>query len=129
MKTIRVLIIESHPKVRLALAARLRAAQGIQVVAAKEGVEDGLQAIAELKPDVVLIDSRAAQAPAAGPETTLERLASKPLGLIVLTTYCDERERAALLQAGACYYLLKNVQSELLLDSIADAALASPPKA
>lgn len=129
MKTIRVLIIESHPKVRLALAARLRAAQGIQVVAAKEGVEDGLQAIAELKPDVVLIDSRAAQAPAAGQETTLERLASKPLGLIVLSTYCDERERAALLQAGACYYLLKNVQSELLLDSIADAALASPPKA
>ena len=127
MQAIRVLIIESHPKVRLALAARLRAAEGIDVVAVTVDTSTGLEAAAEFEPHVVLIDSKAAHAGPGGLRKTLIDLTRCSPHIIVLTTYSDEAEKTAVLRAGAERYLLKDVQSDLLIDSIFDTAADLPP--
>lgn len=120
MQAIRVLIVECHPKVRLALAARLRAAEGIEVVAVTVDPNTGLKAAAEFEPHVVLIDSKSAQAGPGGLRETLIALAEFSSHIIVLTTYSDEAEKKAVLGAGAERYLLKDVQSDLLISSIFD---------
>lgn len=118
MKAIRVLIIETHPQVRKALAARLRTSTVIEVVDATADADDGLKASLELNPDVVLVDSKAARH--IGPETgsLLNTLVQTKNNVIILATYSDENERRELLRAGARHYLLKDVQSEFLIDTI-----------
>lgn len=128
MRAIRVLIIESHPKVRLALAARLGTAQGIEVVAVTVDTNAGLQAVAEFKPDVVLIDSKSAHAGPGGLRQTLMAIAQCSPHIIVLTTYSDEAEKNDVLEAGAQQYLLKDVQSDLLINSIIDTSADLSPR-
>ena len=128
MQAIRVLIIESHPKVRLALAARLRAAEGIEIVAVTVDTNAGLEAAAECEPHVVLIDSKSAQSGPGGLQETMSALAECSPHIIVLTTYSDEAEKIAVLRAGAERYLLKDVQSDLLINSIFDTSADLSPR-
>lgn len=118
MKPIRVLIIETHSKVRRALAARLRTSTAIEVVDATANADEGLEACTQLAPDVVLVDSKAARQAGRSPRTLLEALVQSKTNVIVLATYSDEDERSDLLHAGAQRYLLKDFQSEHLIDTI-----------
>ncbi len=55
MKKTQVLIIDEHPHVRRALAARLATTPNIQVTATAASIEEGLVASAQKHPDIVLL--------------------------------------------------------------------------
>ncbi len=128
MKLVHVLIIETHPKVRLALAARLREAKSMQVIAATGDPQEALQAMESFRPDVALLDSRAALKHEHQKTPLLHHLAERGIGIIVLSTYVDENERAALFNAGANHYILKDVNSTLLIQTISDLASELPSR-
>jgi DNA-binding NarL/FixJ family response regulator len=120
VKKTRVLIIDEHPSVLRALAARLATTPHIQVIATAKDLPEGRK-LAELKhPDAVLLGLRALRK--ARETTGIKALASEldryQAGLIVLTTLAVEDERKAMLAAGAKRYLLKDIDSRRLIAEI-----------
>ena len=122
---IRVLIIDENPTVREALMARLSAVPELEVVATAWSFEQGLEALRAWQPDVVLLELKGRSRYGLDPIGTIFRaMSGLPVGVIVLTSYQDDLERAIALQAGAQRYLLKDIDSDLLIGEIAAVAEA-----
>jgi DNA-binding NarL/FixJ family response regulator len=113
----RVFLIEEHEKVRQALAARLRMSPGIILVGQAGEAEKALEEVRKSRPDVVLVEIK--RGDGMGLEIVRE-VASLPWSprVVVLTTYESSWERTAAKRAGACDYILKQLDSEELVDSI-----------
>ncbi len=126
MEKIRVLIIDEHPAVCEALAARLRAVPSIEVVGALSAFPETLEAVDQAQADVVLLDLidksdarlQAGTAPAPG---------GCQVGVIVLTSYIDEIERNCVMRAGARRYLLKDIDTLRLISEIEAVAREAAP--
>jgi DNA-binding NarL/FixJ family response regulator len=124
MKPVRVLIVDRNPVVRGALAARLRTARGLEVVHTAAFLREALPRITAAPPQLVLLDSRSFEnepdlRQAADLVHTVRKLGPR---IVVLATFADGGEREALLQAGVDRYLLKDIDSEALIASIAEVA-------
>jgi DNA-binding NarL/FixJ family response regulator len=132
MKQIKVLIIDEHLAVRRALAARLDSFSHICVVASAASFAEGLEQVDRHQPDIILLEL-AGTRDRLNPVGEMHRaLAGHPAGIIVLTSYADEDEREAALQAGARRFLLKRIDSAQLLkeiESVAGEVAASGPTA
>jgi two-component system NarL family response regulator len=119
MKKIRVLIVDEHVAVRQALATRLSAYAHIEVVATARSFQEGLERTRAFHPDVILLEIKGASSLQPDPVGEMSKVfGDHPAGIIVLTSYADEREREAALQAGARRYLLKHIDSSRLLSEI-----------
>lgn len=119
MKIIKVLIVDEHLAVRQALAARLRAFSHIEVVATAQDFREGLKCARTTQPDVILLELKGTSSLQPNPVGEMkEALADHPAGIMVLTSYADDDEREAALEAGACRYLLKHIDSTRLLNEI-----------
>ena len=118
MDQIKVLIVEEHFAVRRALAARLNSFSHIEVVATACNFSEGLEQVGRCQPDVILLELKGTR-DLLNPVGEMNRaLAGHPAGIIVLTSYADDGEREAALQAGARRYLLKQIDSARLLSEI-----------
>jgi two-component system, NarL family, response regulator LiaR len=119
MDQIRVLIIDEHGAVRRALAARLGSYPEVKVVAAAGCFQEGLERACSIQPDVILLElkGKSGRRPDQVGEMA-KALAGKPVGIIVLTSYAIDDERAAALNAGARRYLVKHIDSALLVAEI-----------
>ena len=119
--TLRLLVVDDHPVVRMGLVARLSEHDDFEVVGeAADGAEAVLLA-ARLTPDVVLMDLRMPVMD--GPEATAKMLASPPApAVLVLTTYDTDADIVRAVEAGANGYLLKDAPRETLADAIRRAA-------
>jgi two-component system nitrate/nitrite response regulator NarL len=121
MNVIRVLIIDDHTLFRSGIKLLLERQEGFEVVGEAGDGLDGAKRAKKLKPDVVLLDLHM-------PGTS--GLAAIPLLLeeapqaqiIMLTVSEDAEDLLDALRAGACGYLLKNIDTDFLLDSIRRAA-------
>lgn len=119
MGDIRILILDEYAAVCQALAARLSAFSGITVVGATHIFAEGLQLLRLLEPDVVLLELKVKGELTLDPAGRISQVSTVwPGGIIILTSFLDELERAAALQAGARRYLLKNINSEQLIAEI-----------
>lgn len=118
MKQINVLIIENHVAVRRALAARLDSFSHINVVATTANFAEGLELVDRFRPDVILLELKGARGLLNPVGDMNQAIASYPAGIIVLTSYADDEEREAALQAGANRFLLKQIDSARLLHEI-----------
>ena len=119
MNNIRVLIVDEHVEVRRALAARLGAYTHIEVVATARSFQEGLERVRAFQPDVILLEIKGASNLQPNPVGEMAKvLGDHPTGIIVLTSYADDTEREAALQAGARRYLLKHIDSARLLSEI-----------
>lgn len=118
---INVLITDDHLIVREGLRLILETADGIDVVGEAVNGKDCLSQVAELAPDVVLMDL---QMPGMDGLTALQHLRrDRPeVAIIILTTYNEDEMMLKGLQAGARGYLLKDTDRETLLDTIRAAA-------
>ena len=119
--TLRLLVVDDHPVVRMGLVAMLSEHADFEVVGeAADGAEAVLQA-SRLIPDVVLMDLRMPVMD--GAEATAKMLASPTApAVLVLTTYDTDADIVRAVEAGANGYLLKDAPRETLADAIRRAA-------
>lgn len=121
MKPIRVLIVDDHTLFRSGIKLLLERQAGFEVVGeAGDGLE-GVKRAKQLKPDVVLLDLH--MPGTSGLEAIPLLREEAPLTqVIMLTVSEDADDLLEALRAGARGYLLKNIETDFLLDSIRRAA-------
>jgi two-component system, NarL family, response regulator len=114
---IRILLVDDHTILREGLAAVLNAVDGFEVVGQAGDGHAALTAFRDLAPDVAIVDLR--MRPMDGVELTKAmREVNANARVILLTTYDTDEEIFRGLRAGASSYLLKDVDSAKLADTI-----------
>jgi len=113
----RVLIVDDHPVVRQGLRSLLSQYPDIQVVGEADGSPAALGLIADLRPDVVLLDIRLAGPSGLELARQLRRSGAEAR-VIILTSHDDEAYLMEAAQAGVHGYLLKSASAELLAEAI-----------
>ena len=116
---IRVLLADDHAVVREGLRSFLQTQDGIDVVGeAADGVTASRLA-QELTPDVVIMDMVMPEGGGVGAIEALRK--SRPeVRVLVLSSYIDDAQVFAAIQAGAAGYLLKDVEPDALAQAIRD---------
>jgi two-component system NarL family response regulator len=114
---IRILLVDDHTILREGLAAVLNAVDGFEVVGQAGDGQTALDAFRQLAPDVAIVDLR--MKPMDGVQLTQAmREQNANARVILLTTYDTDEEIFRGLRAGASSYLLKDVDSARLADTI-----------
>jgi two-component system NarL family response regulator len=114
---IRILLVDDHTILREGLAAVLNAVEGFEVVAQAGDGQAALDLFRNLAPDVAIVDLR--MRPMDGVQLThAMREENANARVILLTTYDTDEEIFRGLRAGASSYLLKDVDSVRLADTI-----------
>jgi two-component system, NarL family, response regulator LiaR len=106
---IRVLVVDDHEVVRGGLRAFLELQDGIEVAGEAADGEQAIQAVARIRPDVVLMDLVMPRTDGIEALRVL-RERSPDTRVIVLTSFLDEDKLLPALRSGAAGYLLKNAQ-------------------
>jgi DNA-binding NarL/FixJ family response regulator len=123
--TIRLLIVDDDPLVRSALTFMLGGQPDLEVVGEAGDGQAGLDAAADLGPDVVLTDIRMPRM--SGLDATRRLLAGDdPPRVIVLTTFDADEYVAEALAAGADGFLLKDTAPPQVVDAIRKVADGEP---
>jgi two-component system nitrate/nitrite response regulator NarL len=121
MNVIRVLIIDDHTLFRSGIRLLLERQEGFEVVGEAGDGLDGAKRAKTLKPDVVLLDLH--MPGTSGLAAIPLLLEEAPQAQIVMLTVSEDAEDLLdAMRAGACGYLLKNIDTDFLLDSIRRAA-------
>jgi len=105
---IRVLIAEDQQLIREGIASLLRIQDGIDVVGTATDGQQAIELVAELAPDIVLMDVRMPTMDGVQ-ATTLICAQFSTCKVLMLTTFDDEEYIVKALQAGAKGYLLKDI--------------------
>jgi two-component system, NarL family, response regulator DevR len=117
VKPIRLLLVDDHQVVRVGLRTVLHNHQGITVVGEAGSKADAVRVAKRLKPDVVLMDVRLPGG--SGVEACRDILANHPTTRVLfLTSFADEEFALAAVLAGAKGYVIKTIDSDLLIQSI-----------
>ena len=110
-------MVDDHEVVRVGLRTVLHNHYGITVVGEAGTKSAAVRAAKRLLPDIVLMDVRLPDG--SGVEACRDILASHPTTRIIfLTSYADDDSVLASVVAGAQGYVLKNIDSRLLIRSI-----------
>jgi DNA-binding NarL/FixJ family response regulator len=118
---IRVLIADDHAVVRAGIRAALEKAPDIQIVGEAQDGAEVQQLVAELQPDVLLLDLRM---PGLRP-TDLEawvRQRYPEIATLVLTAHDRNAYLTAMIDAGVAGYLIKSERLDQLAESVRRAA-------
>jgi DNA-binding NarL/FixJ family response regulator len=114
---IRVLLVDDQRLMRDGLRTLLELELDIDVVGEASNGQETVQAYAELKPDVVLMDIR--MPVMNGVEATARLCQDWPeANIIILTTFDDDEYLFEALRSGAKGYLLKDVSGEELATAV-----------
>ena len=128
--TIRVLLVDDQPLIRMGLAMILEDAGDIEVVGEADDGASGVAKARALAPDVILLDIRMPVMD--GIEATRRILATEPTArVLVLTTYDTDDNAYAALRAGASGFVLKDAPVTELVQAVravADGHAAVAPR-
>lgn len=115
----RVLLIDDHALVRKGIEELLQS-RGVQVVASVGSGEEGVRRARELPADLILLDVKM---PGMNGIDTLRalRAAGVRAPVVMLTMSREDADLAAALRAGAQGYLLKDIEPEELVPTLAAA--------
>ena len=110
----RVLLVDDHPLFLDGVRAALAGAEGLDVVGAAHDVASALALVAELRPDVVLMDLNLPDG--SGIDATKQVIAVSPATrVLVMTMAAEDDAVVAAMRAGARGYVVKGAgRSELL---------------
>jgi two-component system, NarL family, response regulator DevR len=112
-----VFLLDDHEVVRTGLRALLEACEDIEVVGEADTVADALIGIPAAQPDVAILDVRLPDG--SGVEVCREVRSNSPdIACVMLTSYADDEALIASIMAGAAGYVLKQVGSLDLLETI-----------
>jgi len=114
---IRVLIADDHPVVRMGLVALVGTTDDMEVVGEAEDGAGVIERFNQLRPDVVLMDSRMPVKD--GIQATAEILQRFPgARILMLTAYDGDADIGRALEAGVLGYVLKRSTGEDLLPAL-----------
>lgn len=114
---ISILIVDDHEVVRNGIRAYLSTLPEFQVVGEADSGEGAVKLVAELIPDVVLMDL--IMPGMDGVETTREvKKISPRTQVVVLTSYHEDVHIFPALKAGAISYILKDMKMDKLVETI-----------
>ena len=114
---IRVMLVDDQQLIRQGIKMLLMSEEDLDVTAEASNGREALERIAQVRPDVVLMDVRMPEMD--GVTATRQIAAAHPeIGVIILTTFDDEEYLFEGLRAGARGYLLKDISSEEMADAI-----------
>ena len=119
---IRVLVVDDHPTLRAGVLQAIKEASDIEVVGEAATGPELWASLAELRPDVVLLDL---QMPGFDPFEDSSRIQEQhpDTAIVVLTNYGDEQHIQALVKAGAAGYLLKEEDADTVVRVIRKVAV------
>jgi two-component system, NarL family, response regulator LiaR len=119
---IRVLIVDDHQVVRQGLRYVLEDEPDIEVAGECGDGNAALEAIARLRPDVVLLDMLMPGLDGLG---VLEKLKEQPLrpAVIVLTSFVEDGRALEAVRAGALSYLPKTIAVDRVVEAVHAAAV------
>ena len=116
-RSARVVVVDDQTVVREGIVMLLGLLPGIKVVGSAGDGEEAVRLVAELAPDVVLMDLRMPRCD--GVEATRRIRAGHPATqVVVLTTYADDESLFPALQAGARGYLTKDADGEEIVRAV-----------
>jgi two-component system, NarL family, response regulator DevR len=122
----RVLVVDDHAVVRLGLRTLISDQPNLEVVGEADSGASALDAVAQLRPDVVLMDIR--MPGGSGLEATRQITKQYPeTRVVMLTSYGDDALLMQAIRAGAAGYVLKQADNEALLRAVASAAHGQAP--
>jgi DNA-binding NarL/FixJ family response regulator len=123
---IRVLLADDHGVIRDGLGRMIASLDDVDLVGVAADGAEAVDECARLEPDVVLMDLDMPVLD--GIAATKRIMASQPqTAVLVLTAFSDRPRIMGALEAGACGYLLKDVDAEEVADAIRAAARGESP--
>ena len=114
---IRVLVVDDHTLFRRGLIALLAGNPRFEIVAEAGDANEAHQRAAATQPDVILLDNHMPGVNGVDALAGFKAVAPKAR-VLMLTVSEDERDLAAALRGGACGYLLKTMDSDMLAVAI-----------
>jgi DNA-binding NarL/FixJ family response regulator len=114
---IRVLIADDHQVVRSGLEQLLGTAHDIELVAMAADGDEAVALVAELAPDIVLMDLSMPGTDGVAATRAITASATSTQ-VVVLTSFSDKQRILDALDAGAAGYVLKHAEPDELLDAI-----------
>jgi DNA-binding NarL/FixJ family response regulator len=103
---LRVVVVDDHPVFRIGMTALLNEFAGVEVVGEAASEEEAISFVAQLKPDVVLMDLDLGGG--SGVEATRAILRQHPsTGVLMVTMFADDEALFSAIRVGARGYLLK----------------------
>ncbi|HKO88276.1 MAG TPA: response regulator [Burkholderiales bacterium] len=117
MSPVQILIIDDHTLMRRGLIALVDAEADLEVVGDAADAHEGIKKAAQLQPDIILLDLHM---PGINGVQAIPALrdACPAARVLMLTVSEDADDLVGALRAGADGYLLKNIESEVLIASI-----------
>jgi DNA-binding NarL/FixJ family response regulator len=123
---IRVVLADDHGVIRDGLGRLISALEDVELVGTAADGAEAVERVLELGPDVVLMDLDMPNVD--GIEATRRILAERPeTAVLVLTSFSDRPRIMGALEAGACGYLLKDVDADEVAEGIRAAARGESP--
>lgn len=120
----RILMVDDHKLMRIGLKSVFEDYENIEIIGEAETGDEALDLNLELKPDVILMDIKLPDAN--GIELTKHiKLQGHSPKVIILTSFADEKNVNAAIEAGANAYALKDIKVEYLvmvIESVNDGA-------
>ncbi len=117
---VRIVLVDDHSIMRQGLRAVLEREEDLRVVGEAGTPADAVAAVAASRPHVVLLDLKLTAGPQTDGLDVCRRLcAAHPgLGVLVLTTFAEDRLVVESVQAGARGYVVKDVDTTELVRAI-----------
>jgi len=113
----RILLVDDHEVVRLGLKALIDRHDHFEVVGEAGSAREAIDAVAQLHPDVVVMDIRLPGA--SGIEACEEIVEHYPsTRVIMLTSYAEDEMLFSAIRAGASGYILKQIGGEDLIRAL-----------
>lgn len=114
---IRVYLLDDHEVVRRGLRDLLEADGDILVVGESASASEAARRIPALRPDVAVLDSRLPDG--SGIDVCREVRSRDPrIGVLILTSFDDDRALFSAIMAGAAGYVLKQIKGNALVDAV-----------
>lgn len=114
---IRLVLVDDHAVVREGLRMILNLDDGLEVIGQASNGQEGVEEVKRLRPDVVLMDLKM---PVMDGVSAIREIKSSfpDMELIALTSVLEDKLVVDAVEAGAAGYLLKEGDSEMLIEAI-----------
>jgi DNA-binding NarL/FixJ family response regulator len=118
---VRLLLVDDDPLVRAGLSSMLSGAPELELVGAASDGQQAVDAVRDLRPDVVLMDIGMPVLDGVAATAAIRRRAGAPK-VVMLTTFGSDEALLRALRAGASGYLLKDAAPTEIVAAVVKAA-------